>query len=55
MAKAELTDDFPLDEAFSRVLDDMVEQYGAIYPPPTLAEADELYLILRAEMRARRQ
>lgn len=53
VAKAELTGEARFDDDFSQILDDLVEQYHAEFPPPNIQAADELYISLRAEMRER--
>lgn len=53
MVRSVMAGNVTFDEEYQVVLDDLTEQYGAQYPPPTIEDADRLYLQLRAEMRAR--
>lgn len=52
VARAELCGNVPFDAGFAAMLEEIIHENGAIFPPPSIPEADILYIHLRNAVRA---
>lgn len=52
IAREQMTEAVPFDQEYSQALDELIRHADMEYPPPTVIEADAMYLELRDQMHA---